>query len=239
MNALYEGAQISIGLAPVAINNNNATGPYYSMKNFRRALFILGGGAMAATKTSILALYQATNAAAGSAKAITDASATITANEDVTELTITLASVLADETIVVNGLTFTAHATVTTVADREFSISGDDTADAAALVTCINDSVYGCPGVTATSALGVVTLVSTDPGAVAITAASEDATFVVATTKAVAYVEVDHMALDHALGFTHVAAKVTTTANTVVSVTLLRGDPREGITQVVGASAAV
>jgi predicted secreted protein len=92
--------------------------------------------------------------------------------------TLTLTSVAAEDTITINDLVFTAHATVTTEANREFSISGDDTADAAELVTCINDATYGVAGVTATSALGVVTLSA--PPDVTITATSGQASIVVA-----------------------------------------------------------
>lgn len=66
------------------------------------------------------------------------------------EYTLTLASVAADETIVINGLTFTAHASTTTTANREFDISGNDAADAGELTTVINDSTDGVDGVTAT-----------------------------------------------------------------------------------------
>lgn len=45
---------------------------------------------------------------------------------------------------------FTAHTDTTTAANREFSIAGTDAQDAAELVTCINDSTYGVPNVTAT-----------------------------------------------------------------------------------------
>jgi len=72
--------------------------------------------------------------------------------------TITLATFAAGSTVTVNGLVFTGHASTTTVANREFTIAGDNTADAAALAVCINAATYGVPGVTATSALGVVTL---------------------------------------------------------------------------------
>jgi len=61
-----------------------------------------------------------------------------------------LTTVLAGETFILNGLTFTAHATTTTTASREFSISGNDIADAGELATVINDSTDGAPGVTAT-----------------------------------------------------------------------------------------
>lgn len=81
---------------------------------------------------------------------------------EVTKQTITLASVAATEAVAINGITFTAHADTTTAADREFSISGDDTADAVELKNLINDATYGVPGVMATSAAGVVTVEADD-----------------------------------------------------------------------------
>jgi hypothetical protein len=66
------------------------------------------------------------------------------------EYLLTLASVVAGETIVINGLTFTAHATTTTTANREFSISGTDVADAGELTTVLNDATDGLLTVTAT-----------------------------------------------------------------------------------------
>ena len=239
MNRLYEEGKVDIGLVSQALNNSNATGKYFDMSPYHRVLAILNGGAMAATKTSKIEFLQATDADGTSSKAITNASGTITANTNVTELTITLATVLATETIIVNGLTFTAHADTTTVADREFSISGSDTADAAELVTCINDATYGVPGVTASNAGAVITLVSTNPGATVITASSGDATFTIATTKAQAYIEIDNMDLDHDNDFTHVAVKITTTANSNVAAVLVRGTPRGAVTQKAGASAAI
>lgn len=237
MNKNYEALKIDIGLVSQALNNTNATGKYHHLKDYRSVLAVLSGGAMAKTKTTKLEVYQAKDAAGTSAKLVTGAAGTITANTLVTELTITLATVLNTETITINDLVFTAHTDTTTVADREFDISGNDTADAAALVVCINDPTYGVPGVTASNAAAVITLVSTDPGATLITAASTDATFTVATTKAQAYVEVESLTLE--ADFTHVACKITTTANSNVAAVLLRGDARKGITQKTGASASV
>ena len=54
-----------------------------------------------------------------------------------------LLSVAAGETLIIGGKTFTAHATTTTTANREFSISGSDIADAGELVTCLNDTTDG------------------------------------------------------------------------------------------------
>jgi len=71
---------------------------------------------------------------------------------------ITLASVENGDTIVIGGVTFTAHTDTTTPADREFAIDGSDTEDAVELVSLINNATYGVSGVTATSALGVVSL---------------------------------------------------------------------------------
>jgi hypothetical protein len=56
---------------------------------------------------------------------------------------LTLASVAAGETLVFGGKTFTADATTTTTANREFDISGNDAADAGELVTCLNDTTDG------------------------------------------------------------------------------------------------
>ena len=68
---------------------------------------------------------------------------------------LTLSGVTAGQTVTINGLTFTAHGTTTTAANREFSIAGTDTQDAGELVTCLNDATYGVPGVTST--LGAAT----------------------------------------------------------------------------------
>lgn len=234
MHRRYEDSKIDIGLVSQALNNTNATGKYHAMKEFRSALAVLSGGAMAVTKTTKIEILEAKNAAAGSAQSLSGAEATITANTKVTELKITLATVLAGETIIINGLTFTAHTDTTTVANREFSISGNDTADAGELVTCINDPTYGVPGVTASNAAAVITLVSTVPGATVLTVTSEDATFTIATTKAQAYVDIEGLVLS--AGFSHIAVKVTTTANSHVAAVLIRYHSRKVIAQKVGAS---
>jgi hypothetical protein len=63
---------------------------------------------------------------------------------------LTLATVLAGETFIMNALTFTAHATTDTAASREYSISGNDIADAGKLTTLLNDTTYGLLTATAT-----------------------------------------------------------------------------------------
>lgn len=78
--------------------------------------------------------------------------------------TVTCASAAAADTVTVNGVTFTAVSG--TPAGNQFKVGVSDTADAASLVAGINASttanIKGC--VTATSALGVVTLTSSVAG---------------------------------------------------------------------------
>ena len=243
---ITEEIKVDIGLASQALNNSNATGKYHPIKDYPKIAAVLSGGAMAATKTSKIELLQASDNAGTASKGIPttaaqEALAEIAANALVTEMTITLATFLVAGIITINDLDFTAHVDTTTVADREFDISGSDTLDAAELCVCINDPTYGVPGVTATSALGVVTLVATEPGEEVITVSSvpSDATCVLATIEAQAYVEIDTRKIDKAEDFTHVAVKVTTTADTVVAAELLRGNARYSPDQKVGASATI
>ena len=243
---ISEDVKLDIGLVSQALNNTDATGKYHPVKDYSRICAILNGGAMAATKTTKVELLQAKDNGGTDSKGIPTtgtqaAVAEITANALVTECTVTLATFLDGGTITINGLVFTAHATVTTPANREFSIAGSDTQDAAELVICINDPTYGVPGVKASNAAGVVTLISEEPGEVVITIASnpDDGTCVKATVEAQAFVEIDTRQLDKKNGFSHVAAKVTTTANSNVAVALLRGNARYTPVQKVGASAVV
>jgi len=234
LDRIREEVKLDMGLEAQALDNSNVTGDYFPLAGFRSVLAILSGGAMAKTKTTILQLYQALNAGAGSTKVVTVGVATITANTLVTELTIALATVLNSETITINGLVFTAHTDTTVVATRNFSIAGNDTADGDELCICINDPTYGVPGVTATNNVGTVTLKSTVPNETLITAISGDATFTIVSVSAQCFVEIDPLILD--AGFTHLAVKVTSTATGTVAVVLIRGKKVKAITQKMGAS---
>lgn len=71
--------------------------------------------------------------------------------------TLTLATVLNAQTCTINGVVYTAH--TNTQANDQFSIAGDDTADAAALALAINNSTTaGSAEIVATSAAAVVTV---------------------------------------------------------------------------------
>lgn len=94
--------------------------------------------------------------------------------------TLTFASVVATDVFTVNGVSFTAVASGAT--GNQFNVGADDTLTAADAVRAINASasalVSGDAGVTATSALGVITLTARTAGVTgnAITITSADAT---------------------------------------------------------------
>lgn len=219
---LSEINKVDIAIVPASINGAS-TGPYYNLGLRNKALFVWETGAMAAGVTSVGQVMQAQAAAGTGAKAVTNNAATITANTKVAALTITCATVVATDEVTVNGLKFTAAA-AEDLPNRVFTVGVNDTACAASLVKAINHATAGVPGVTATSALGVVTVTASDPGEVTVTAASPDATITVATLRAIGYVECDTAFLDK--GFTHLALRVTNSAATLTGAILVRGENR-------------
>ena len=214
------------------------TSPYYNMKKCRKALFVAEVGAMAAGVTSVLAAWEARDAAATGAQAIAAITATITANTKVAEATLTLLNVVVADIVVINGLTYTAAA-VADIPNRVFDQSGTDTQDAASLVLCINHATGGVPGVTATNAAGVVTLLATEPGEMDITVTLPAATITVATVRAVGYLEIDANQMTKATAlvaaYTHIAIAITPSVATQTGAVLIRDNARYTPTQYVGA----
>ncbi len=77
--------------------------------------------------------------------------------------TFTLASATAGQAVRISGLTYVAVSGTPVVANREFKVGVSDTADAVSLVAAINGNSTTSKLLTATSALGVVTLTA-NPG---------------------------------------------------------------------------
>lgn len=229
---ISEDIKLDIALVPQSLNGAG-TGPYYKLDKYRKALFAVELGAMAAGATSAIQVMQAQDAAGTGAKAITNNAATITANTKVSAATITCTSVVATDAVVINGLTYTAAAAAD-LPKRVFAVGQDDTECAASLAAAINHSTAGVPGVTATSSLGVVTLVADDE--TTITMSTEDATMTLATTRALGFVECDASFLDDANGFGYVAVRVTNSAAMQTSALLIRGHGRYSPVQAVAAS---
>ena len=223
MKLLSEAAKLDIGLIPISLNGAG-TGPYFRMDMDRKALFVVEVGAMAAAATSVAQVMQATDAAAGGAKVITNNAATITANTNVTSALLTSALVhVAGDTYTVNGLTYTAAAADGGATSRTYAIGADATASTANLAAKINSAVVGVPGVLAAANVGALTLTADEPGDIAITlSASAGAVGVPSTLSAIAYVECDASFLDSANGFDHVAIRLTNSAATLTGATLLR-----------------
>ncbi len=78
------------------------------------------------------------------------------------DFTLTFLNIVAGNAITINDVTFVAHPTTTTIADRQFNISGGDTTGAIELVSIINDEEFGVPSVTAKSTGAIVSLESND-----------------------------------------------------------------------------
>lgn len=241
---LSEAVKVDVGLTSASLNGAG-TGPYYSMKNAVRALFVVEIGAMAAAATSILQVMQADSAAGGNAKVITNNAATITANTKVAAATLSIVSAaggvhVAGQTVTINGCVFTAAA-ADVPTSRTYAVGATGAASAANLLAKINssDPNIGVPGVVGVSAVvgadTVLTLTAINPGETTITAVASDATTVVATLRAIAYVECNEAFLDTENGFDHVAIRVTNSAAMQTGAVLLR-DMRYSPNQHVAAS---
>ena len=239
MNRLSDVLKIDNGLTPISLNGAG-TGPYHRMDLYRKGLFVVNVGAMAAAATSAMQVMQATNAAAGGAKVVTDLTATITANVNVASALLTSGAVhVAGNTYTVNGLVFTAAA-ADVPTSRTYAIGADATASTANLAAKINHATLGVPGVLASANAGALTLTAIEPGDTAISlSASGGAVGVPSTLSAVGYCEVDANMLDTENGFDHVAIRVTNSAAILTGAQLIRGDARYSPTQYVAAADAV
>lgn len=235
MNRAYEDLKVDIGLLPQSLASATATGKYWNMAEFREALAILGVGNITAGGTVAFQIMEAKTEAAGSAQALTGKLATIAANVKVASLSITCVGGVADDELIITvggtAYTFTGKAAEDLDA-QEWDASGDDTADAASIVNCINATLAG--KITASNVLGVVTLIADD--GYYIEAISETGSFTTfATLSAQAYVWLDSM--DLTALYSWVACKVTTAANTgICNAVLIRGKSKGAITQRMGAN---
>jgi hypothetical protein len=238
MERICDKVKIDTALTPVSLNGAG-TGEYFRMDLHRKALFVVNVGAMAAGKTSEIQVMQAQDAAGTGAKVVASSTATITANTNVQAALLTSSAThVAEETYTVNGLVFTA-ASADVPGTRTYAIGANAAASTANLAAKINDETIGVPGVLAVAADGVLTLTADEPGETSITlAASAGAKGVPSTARAVAYVEVDAENLDTNNGYTHVAVRLTNSAEIVSGAVLLRGQSRYSANQVVAASQA-
>ena len=221
---IHEHTLSNIALFPRALNNTNVTGPWHSFERAEKSMKFIGMvGAMAATETIIFQLQQATDLAGTGAKevsvgedALFNSATTITANTRILAGTVTCDAVVATNELTIadtagNSTTITAvEAPATPGAGEYLADPAGDTATATALAAAINAQV---PNVLATSAAAVVTVVSLDPEAAALTLTGTAVRYVLATLAAACIIEIEESQLDHANDFRFVALRAQTAAN--------------------------
>jgi hypothetical protein len=232
---IIDEVKFDVGLVPQSLASTNATGYYNGMQLWNKAAFICQYGPLATTGTVKLEVFQAKDLIGTSGALITSASAITNATE-ITHVAavkqITLATFIATATITVTayinqvaqtGITYTAHATTTTIASRQFSISGSDTADAVEFCKCANDAGYGTPGIYWWPTAGAIHGQATDPWTTfTITCSVDDGTDTRLEPFGQLIVEVDRSAMSWSTGFYYLAPKVTTTATVLCGVTMVR-----------------
>lgn len=215
MERLYDIGKLDPILASQSVATTTVTGEYHSVADYRSVAIAVSTGTMATGNTVALQLTQAKDHDGLSVKNITGAAGTITANTGVEGAIVTLSGVTAGETVIINGLTFTAHATTTTVANREFSIAGSDTTDAINLVTCLTDPDYGLIDINVDRTTNVITLEPVDESGIVLTIVG-DTNITITTILASGYCEISTDLLDIVNGFTHIGISVTTNATIVI-----------------------
>lgn len=235
MNRISDVLKIDQALTPQSLNGAG-TGQYFMMNTYRRALFTVNVGAMAAAATAAMQAMQAKDSSGTDAKVITGLTATITANTKVSSAKLLSGDVhVAGEVYTINGLAFTAAA-ADVPTERTYAVGASATTSTANLAAKINHATLGVPGVLATADTGTLTLTAIEPGEIDITiSASVSAVGVPSTLTAVGYLEVEAGMLDDAEGFDHVALRVTNSAAMLTGAGLLR-ECRETPTQYVAAS---
>ncbi len=218
------------------------TSRYFRLDRWCLAMFLVVVDTLALAETVVIEVWEdlintgATGAAIGGAAPT--ATATITANTLATVVTVTLATVNVGDTVVINGVTFTAAA-ANDFPNLVFDQSNADAQDAADLAGCINAAAgqaallaagaaayMGNGLITATVRAGaVVHLTVTEAGEGTITVTSNNAgRLAIATVQAIALLEVEDSALSPQDSW--VAINLVGPATAHASVSLMRGRSR-------------
>lgn len=178
-------------------------------------------GTTSAPKQAKVEIFQAKDASGTDSKPIPEAQAGIALNHKVTELTITFDGILDTESLTINGVTFTAHKNKTIESENRFSVLGNNAANAAEFVKCVNDSNHGLPDIIASNQSEVVRLKAQKD--IGITATSRTSHLKIAEAKARSFLDIENLNLDIENGFTHIIVKCTNDAKTHIAVTPVNG----------------
>lgn len=232
---LLEENKIDVALKPTSLATTNATGSYFNLVGYGKALFACSAAAIAATKTVVWQVMEAKSGIAGGAQALTALTATITANTAVKSATVAASTVIATDALVINDGTksqsYLCKTSGAVAASGEFNVGVSDTLTMDNLVTAIHTCQ---PGLYAVNTTGTVLVVARDPGNRKITITTDDTTLTIATVDALALIEVDAGQLTST--YTHVAIRATTDATIVCSAMLVRAPARISLPQFVAAT---
>ena len=206
------------------------------LTHYRKALVRCRIGNQVAADTDVTcSVREADNAAGAASQNIGDAAATPTVVfaqvadgciADANIVRITCAGVAAADSLIINGVTFTAVATGNDLDQGEFDQTTSDAVTGDNLVLCINNLL---PNLVATNNAGAVTIQSREPGAETITVTDVDdiTNTVPVTVEVVAYFEVDASALSE--GYDRIVVRIATSAtstDTEVDADVILGDSR-------------
>lgn len=217
---LYEKTKVDIPIQSVALDGNT-TSKYFDLAGYDRGLFVLNCATIADTETAKLEVFGADEADGTGGALITSHTATITSPVKGTIGYIHVNSPDNDDAVTVNGVTFTKKATKDDAAN-EFATVADLAAQISAagleLTAEVDNTDY-------------VLITSTVPGKTTVSITDAATKLVPSLKAAQAFVEVDASS-----GSRYVAAKITTSAEIVCGVTLIRGDARNlPVSQAAGA----
>ncbi|MBN1604617.1 MAG: hypothetical protein JW915_23615 [Chitinispirillaceae bacterium] len=237
MNRLSDILKVDTALTPVSLNGAS-TGFYFPMKDYRKALFIVNLGAMAAAVTSALQIMQAKDKSGTGAKVITNNTCTITANTKVAAATLTAAACAVADTFSLQGITFTGAAEADHLNHIFATDATENDGTATAIAAAINAAVAAgdLKNLSASASGAVVTIIADETGEMDITVVGTAVRLVAATLRAVGFIETDVGFLDNNSDFTHVGIRVTNSAATLTSAILIRGNGRISPEQFVAAS---
>lgn len=231
---IAQAVKMDAGLEQLSLASTNATGEFFEMSLFQKGLYLITAGAMAATKTVVAQVRKATDALGTGAADLALATVTITANVNVQEILVNFGTIIATDVIIINGVTYTADDTAPVAANGEFDTGADDDAaqvNLAAVIALLQPELLLTPD--GSGGTGILT--SKEPGEQTVSASSVDATIVVTTVKAQAFVEFDSNDLDDGSA-THAAIKLTTDATIITGAVLLRAGGRYDPAQKAAAS---
>jgi len=248
---LVEDVKLITAQIPRAFTGNATTvnGRGVKLDRARKVAFRYQIGAVASTDTDYtLSVLEATDAGVTGARNIGNAIATPTvtlarvadgciANANIVQLTMN--TVLENEVITINGVTFTARNGATDLATNRYDMRGDNTADAVELVAVINNAL---PNLIATNNAAVITIQSRNPGqeTITVTGITDVATVIPVTVEVTGIIEVDASALSD--GYDHVFPRALTSAvsaGAVLHITAITGNDRYTVEQQVGGTAFV